>query len=108
MMRVEAAGMPYRIQKQDNRLEVELSGGVTARHVSELAGHLASSLKGEITVVVLTRELDDIDTSVLQMLVSLRKTVTTLLFENPSEAFVNAVERCALRRELLADSKEAA
>ena len=100
--------MPYTIQTKDNTLALELTAGVTARDVGEICAHLAPSLKSEITVVVQTRELEDIDTSVLQMLVSLRKTVTVLLFENPSDAFVNAVERCALRRELLADSKEAA
>ncbi len=99
--------MPYTIQTKENKLAVELTGGVTARDVGELTGLLAPSLKGEITVVVLTRTLDDIDTSVLQMLVSLRKTVPSLLFENPSEAFLKAVDRCALRRELLADSREA-
>jgi len=99
--------MPYTMQKKDNTLALELAGGVTARDVGELAGELASFLNSEITVVVHTGELDDIDTSVLQMLVSLRKTVTALLFKNPSEAFVNAIDRCALRRELLADSKEA-
>jgi anti-anti-sigma regulatory factor len=100
--------MPYTIQTKDHKLALELTGGVTARDVGEICAHLAPSLKGELTVVLHTRELEDIDTSVLQMLVSLRKTVTALLFENPSDAFVNAVERCALRRELLADSKEAA
>jgi len=100
--------MPYKIQPKENTLALELTGGVTARDVGEISGQLTPSVKGEITVVVHTRELEDIDTSVLQMLVSLRKTVTALLFENPSEAFVTAVDRCALRRELLADSREAA
>ncbi len=100
--------MPYTIQTKDNKLALELTGGVTARDVADLCGHLGPCLKGDITIVVHARELDDIDTSVLQMLVSLRKTVTSLLFESPSEALVNAVDRCALRRELLADAKEAA
>ena len=99
--------MPYTIQTKDNRLALELTGEVTARDVGDISEHLAPSLKGELTVVVHTRQLEDIDTSVLQMLVSLRKTVTTLRFEDPSDAFLNAVDRCALRRELLADSKEA-
>ncbi len=99
--------MPYTIQTKDNKLALELTGGVTARDVAEISGQLAPLLRGEITVVVHTRELDDIDTSVLQMLVSVRKTVTALLFENPSGAFLNSVDRCALRRELLADCREA-
>ncbi len=100
------SGMPYTIQTTDNTLAVDLTGAVLARDVAELSGALASSLKSETTVVVLTRQLDDIDTSVLQMLVSLRKTVTALRFDDPSDAFLNAVDRCALKRELLADSRE--
>ncbi len=100
--------MPYTIRTKDNQLALELTGDVTARDVADLCGHLAPTLNSGMTIVVHTRELEDIDTSVLQMLVSLRKTVTSLVFESPSEAFVNAVDRCALRRELLADSKEAA
>ena len=98
--------MPYTIQQEDNKIAVELKGGVTARDVGALAGNLTALLKGAMTVVVLTRELDDVDTSVLQMLVSLRKTVAALVFEDPSEAFVSAVDRCALRRELLTASKD--
>ena len=52
-------------------------------------------------VVVDTGGLEDIDTCILQMLCSLRKTVPALSFDNPSEAFIGAVDRCGLRRELL-------
>jgi anti-anti-sigma regulatory factor len=98
--------MPFTIQTTEQNIELELTGGVTARDVGELAGHLASSLTAAANVVVLTGKLDDIDTSVLQMLVSLYKTVNSLMIEDPSDAFVRAVDRCSLRRELLAGSKE--
>jgi anti-anti-sigma regulatory factor len=98
--------MPFTIQTTEQNIELELTGGVTARDVGELAGRLASSLTAAANVVVLTGKLDDIDTSVLQMLVSLYKTVNSLMIEDPSDAFVRAVDRCSLRRELLAGSKE--
>ena len=88
-------------------IALELAGGITARDVGELATQLASSLTGAANVVVRTRELNDIDTSVLQMLVSLRKTVNSFLIEDPSGVFVDAVDRCSLRRELLTGAKEA-
>lgn len=99
--------MPYRIQNTTEGLMLELSGGVTVRHAAELGKCLASSLASGATVVVRTQGLEDIDTSILQMLVSLRKTTPAFVLENPSETFVNAVDRCALRGELLAESKDA-
>jgi len=99
--------MPYTIQKDEQHLALVLSGGVTARDVSDLAKCLASSFATGAAIVVRAPELDDIDTSVLQMLVSLRKTAASFEVESPSEAFVSAVDRCALRRELLAAGKDA-
>jgi len=99
--------MPYEIQNTTQGLILELTGGVTVRHAAELGKCLASSLTSGVTVVVRTRELEDIDTSILQMLVSLRRTTASFVVEDPSEAFVNLVDRCALRGELLAESKVA-
>jgi hypothetical protein len=48
-----------------------------------------------------TGSLEDIDTCILQLLCSLRKTVPAFSFDNPSEVFIGAVDRCGLRRELL-------
>lgn len=98
--------MPFEIQNTTEGLTLRLSGDVTIRHASELSKCLASSLTSGIPVVVRTQELEDIDTSILQVLVSLRKTTPAFVLENPSEGFVNAVERCALRGELLAESKD--
>ena len=58
-------------------------------------------LEDRTPVAVDTGGLEDIDTCILQLLCSLRKTVPALSFDNPSEAFVSAVDRCGLRRELL-------
>jgi ABC-type transporter Mla MlaB component len=98
--------MPYQIQNTTEGLILRLSGGVTIRHAAELSKCLASSLTSGVTVVVQTQELEDIDTSILQLLVSLRKTTPAFVLETPSEGFVNAVDRCALRGELLAPSKD--
>ena len=99
--------MPYTIQEDGDRLVLELTGGVTARDVGEMATSVGSCLKAGAAVVVRTRGLEDIDTSVLQMLISTYKTTGTVVFEEPSEVLVNAVERCSLRRELLGGSREA-
>jgi len=98
--------MPYEIQNTPQGLLLELQGGVTVRHAGELGKRLAQALTSEATVVVRTRELEDIDTSALQMLVSLRKTAANFVLEEPSEAFIRAVDRCALRRDVLAGLKE--
>src|SRR5271166_2421827 len=99
--------MPYQIQNTTEGLILELRGVVTIRHAAELGKCLASYLASGVTVIVRTRELEDIDTSILQMLVSLRKATPAFVLEHPSEAFVNAVERCSLRSELLAEPKDA-
>ena len=98
--------MPYTIREEEKKVTLELNGGVTARDVAELTRHLASTLKSGTAVIVRAGEVDDVDTSILQMLVSLRKTVASLAVDELSEAFANAVDRCALRRELLNESKE--
>ena len=100
--------MPYNIEITEQGLVLDLTGGVTVRHAGELGKALSASLKSAATVVLRTRELEDIDTSILQMLVSLRKTAAVFVANDPSEAFVGAVDRCALRRELLPGAKEAA
>jgi hypothetical protein len=98
--------MAYEIHNTCHGLILELKAGVTARHAAELGKSLASSLASGASVTVRTKDLEDIDTSVLQMLVSLRKTASMFLVEDPSDVFVSAVDRSALRRELLAGSKE--
>jgi anti-anti-sigma regulatory factor len=96
--------MPFEIQTSEQGLLLELTGSLTARHAAELGQSLRSGLKTGETLQVRAGRLDDIDTSILQMLVSLRKTAATFVLLEYSEAFGGAVDRCALRRELL--SKE--
>jgi anti-anti-sigma regulatory factor len=96
----------YRVTQERGRLVVELEGGITARHAGELAKTVAATFSSGAAVTVRAREVEDIDTCVLQLLLSLRKTAPSFQVEDPSDAFRNAVERCALGRELLAGAKE--
>lgn len=96
--------MPFEIETTGDGLLLELAGGVTVRYAADLGKRLAASLETSKTVTVRAGKLDDIDTSILQILVSLRKTAAMFVLREYSEAFARAVDRCALRRELL--SKE--
>jgi hypothetical protein len=62
---------------------------------------LGQGLEEGTPVSVDTGGLEDIDTCILQLLCSLRKTVPALSFDNASEAFIGAADRGGLRRELL-------
>ena len=93
--------MPFSIASSQGIQILKLEGAVTIRHAQDLATHLGEALQGDTPLGVDTRGLVDIDTGILQLLCSLGKTVPVLTFDNPSEAFTGAVERCGLRRELL-------
>jgi len=93
--------MPYQIEKTERGLTLELNGSVTVRHAAEFAKCVASSLTSGAEVIVQTGELEDIDTSILQMLISLRKTAGSFVLAKPSEAFLDALDRCALRRDFV-------
>ena len=93
--------MPFSITSTQGRLVLELEGAVTIRDAQDLAARLGEGLGDGVPVDVDTKGLADIDTCILQLLYSLRKTVPALSFDNPSEAFLVAVDRCGLRRELL-------
>lgn len=92
--------MPFSVTTMQDRQILKLQGAVTIRHAQELAT-LAESLNDGMPVRVDTGGLEDIDTCILQLLYSLCKTATVLSFDNPSEVFIGAVDRCGLRRELL-------
>jgi anti-anti-sigma regulatory factor len=93
--------MPFSIVNGRGKQILKLEGAVTVRHAHELAARLAEGLEDGTPVEVDTAGLEDIDTCILQLLYSLGKTVQALSFDNPSEAFLGAVDRCGLRRELL-------
>ena len=93
--------MPYSIAKHRGRQILKLEGAVTIRHARDLAAKLGEGLADGAPVGVDTVGLEDIDTCILQLLCSLRKTLPGMGFENPSAAFIAAVDRSGLRRELL-------
>ena len=67
--------MPFSIVDQQGRQVLKLEGAVTIRNAQDLATKLGESLEGGKPVGVETGGLEDIDTCVLQLLSSLRKTV---------------------------------
>jgi anti-anti-sigma regulatory factor len=93
--------MPFLMIREEGRQVLKLQGAVTIRHAQELAATITAELEEGAPVYVDTTELEDIDTCILQLLVSLRKTAPALHFERPSEVLVGIVGRCGLRRELL-------
>jgi len=93
--------VPFSIVNEQGRHFLHLEGSVTVQYAHDLAAKLGETLEGGIPVSVGTRDLEDIDTCILQLLYSLRKTVPGVSFDNPSECFIAAVDRCGLRRELL-------
>ena len=97
--------MPFSIANRQGRQVLRLEGAVTIRHAHDLAAKLGD-LEDGAPVGVDTGNLDDIDTCILQLLCSLRKTVPALSFDSPSGAFMAAVDRCGLRRELLGTREE--
>jgi anti-anti-sigma regulatory factor len=93
--------MPFSISNKQGGQSLKLEGAVTIRQAQELAAQLADGLEDGMPVTVDTGGLEDIDTCILQLLYSLRRSVIALSFDSPSEAFIGAVDRCGLRRELL-------
>ena len=93
--------MPFSIASTRNTQTLTLEGAVTIRHAQELAAKLGEELIDGMPLEVGTARLEDIDTCILQLLCSLRKTNPAMSFEDPSEPFIGAVDRCGLRRELL-------
>jgi anti-anti-sigma regulatory factor len=93
--------MPFSITIERDRQLLKLEGAVTIHHARQLATALVEGLESGTPLAVDTQGLEDIDTCILQLLLSVRKAVPALSFGSPSEAFISAVEHCCLRRELL-------
>lgn len=89
--------MSFSIADQQGRQILKLAGAVTVRHALNLGAMLGDGMPAGVD----TAELEDIDTCILQLLCALHKTVPELSFDDPSRAFLGALDRCGLRRELL-------
>jgi ABC-type transporter Mla MlaB component len=98
--------MPFSIARAPGKQILKLAGAVTVRNAQELAARLGADLEAGMPLGVDTGSLEDIDTCILQILCSLRKTVPAFSFDNPTEVFIAAVDRCGLRRELLGGREE--
>jgi len=93
--------MAFGIASTADRQILTLEGAVIIRDAHDLAATIGEGLEDGKPMDVDTQDLEDIDTSILQLLYSLRKSVPVLTFDNPSDAFIRAVDRCGLRREML-------
>jgi anti-anti-sigma regulatory factor len=93
--------MPFSIVNEAGRTILKLAGAMTISNAQELAAKLVDDAEESIPAAVETQDLTDIDTCILQLLYSLRRTNPALRFDNPSQIFMDAVDRCGLRRELL-------
>jgi anti-anti-sigma regulatory factor len=93
--------MPFSIVNEQDRSILNLEGSVTIQNAHDLAAEFEKLLEDGTPIHVDTKGLEDIDTCILQLLYSLRKSVPELSIDNPSEFFIVAVDRCGLRRELL-------
>ena len=93
--------MPFSIVNEHGRSILNLEGSITIQHAHDLAAEFEKLLEDGMPIQVDTKDLEDIDTCILQLLNSLRKTVPELSIDNPSEFFIATVDRCGLRRELL-------
>jgi anti-anti-sigma regulatory factor len=99
--------MAFSITGRQGKHILKLEGAVLIQQAHDLAGKLGESLDegtaaaAQVEVEVDTRDLEDIDTGMLQVLCALSKTVRSVSFEDPSEAFLRALDRCGMRRELL-------
>lgn len=100
--------MPFTIANDRGGKILKLEGSVTIQEAQDLTARLLESLEEGAPIGVDTAALEKIDTCILQMLCSLRKTVSTVSFDDPSAAFVAAVNRRGLRRQLLGGEPEAA
>ena len=92
--------MPFSFLALDGRQKVLLEGRITIRHAEDFAEKLGQVIKDGTPVDIDSSALEDIDTCILQLLCSLRKTVRVLSLEPASPVFMCAIERCGLRREL--------
>jgi anti-anti-sigma regulatory factor len=93
--------MAFSVAIQEGRQILALEGSVTIRDAGKLTALLSEKLDERMPVEVETARLDDIDTCILQLLCSLKKTAAELTFADPPDVFLNALDRSQLRRALL-------
>jgi ABC-type transporter Mla MlaB component len=98
--------MAYAVGVEGDSVRIELRGSVTIRDAQGLAAEIGGRLRPESAVAVETEAVEDVDTSVLQLLCSVQRTAAAFTVRKPSAAFTQAVDRCALRREFFSAVRE--
>ena len=93
--------MPFSRIETAGGVTLKLDGAITIGQAGDFAAWLLEDAGGAMPTGVDTQGLTDIDTCILQLLCSLRKSFPAIRFEDPSETFTGVVDRCGLRRELL-------
>ncbi len=93
--------MPFSVAMHEGRQILALEGRVTIRDARTLAALLGEKLDERVPLEVETARLEDIDTCILQLLCSLKKTAVELTFGDPPDVFLSALDRSQLRRALL-------
>jgi anti-anti-sigma regulatory factor len=97
--------MPFSMTVNNGKQILNLEGRVTIRNARELGLLISDSLEATLPVEVETEQLTDVDTCVLQLLLSLRRSVSQLTLVNPCQALLGALDRSQLRRQFL-DARE--
>ncbi len=93
--------MPFSMTKREGKQILTLEGAVTIGNARKLATLLDETLEDGAPLEVESARLEDIDTCILQLLCSLKKSVPELTFADPSEVFLSVLEASQLRRALL-------
>jgi anti-anti-sigma regulatory factor len=91
--------MPFFIEESSGRTVLKLEGSVTVRDAQALWSALEPVLGRAALLDVDASRLDDIDSSLLQVLCSAHKTAADFRVGAASRSFFDAVERCSLRRD---------
>jgi anti-anti-sigma regulatory factor len=92
--------MPHEIQTEAGRVTIALSGDVTIGEAHSIAECVSAAIVDADSVELRAGGVREIDTCVLQLLVSLRNTVSEFHIAVASDELRGMVERCGLTREL--------
>jgi len=97
----------FSIVRDKHKQVVTLEGAVTIEVAQELGRQLRERLEDGTPLFIEAGALERVDTAILQLLCSLRKTFAAFSIREPSQAFITAVDRRGLRRELLSAHEDA-
>lgn len=101
-LKAMTAPAPFSIVHSPDGIVLRLEGAVDIRSARDLAASLNECREACARVVVDTASLTEVDTPILQLLCSLRKSVRELTFSDPSDAFLGMLDRRGMRRALFA------